>query len=206
MARTAKRSKKQAPEPKCLTITDMEQVRLLTDPLRLKLLEVFAQGAATTKQVAEKLGEKPTRLYHHVEALEKVGLIKLVRTRQNRGAVEKYYEAIAQRFIVEAGLFTGGKRDEAASDSVTMARSVINTTHRELMEALEHPERCSHAAPAILTRATIEASAEDVRKLHKQILDLMRDIQQLSRDKPESERKESYTLSLFFHPTANKES
>lgn len=31
-----------------------------------------AKPERTTKQVAERLGEKPTKLYHHVEALERV--------------------------------------------------------------------------------------------------------------------------------------
>lgn len=207
MAKSVKRSGETPPEPKSLTIRDMDQVRLLTDPLRFKLLEIFAKNATTTKQAAEQMGEKPTRLYHHVDALEKVGLIKLVKTRQNRGATEKYYRAIAERFIVEARLFAGGTGDGSGlSEGVAMAKSLVDTTYRELLEALEHPERCSEAAPSILTRVTIDATEDDIRRLHQQILDLLRDVQQISRTKPDAERREAYTLSLFFHPTAKKES
>ena len=48
---------------------ELEQVKVLADPLRVRILETMALEERTTKQVAEELGEKPTRLYPHVEAL-----------------------------------------------------------------------------------------------------------------------------------------
>ena len=49
--------------------------------------------------MADRLGEKPTKLYHHVDTLEAAGLIKLVKTKRKRGTVEKYFEAVAERFV-----------------------------------------------------------------------------------------------------------
>jgi len=69
--------------------TGLEQVRALSHPLRLRLLELFKLQPRTAKQAAEVLGEPPTRLYHHVAALERAGLIRLRETRQNRGTTEK---------------------------------------------------------------------------------------------------------------------
>ena len=59
---------------------------------------VTAEVAASAERVAEIIGEKPTKLYHHMDKLQKVGLIRLTHTRQNRGATEKYYETIARQF------------------------------------------------------------------------------------------------------------
>ncbi len=36
-------------------IKDLGQIRLLSDPLKLQLLQAFAEGAKTTKQVAAEL-------------------------------------------------------------------------------------------------------------------------------------------------------
>jgi DNA-binding transcriptional ArsR family regulator len=81
-------------------ISDLEQVKALAHPLRMRIIEALAASEPmTTKQVAESLGEKPTRLYHHVDLLEKTGLIRLTHTRQNRGTTEKYFEAIARRAV-----------------------------------------------------------------------------------------------------------
>src|SRR4051812_31234534 len=72
-------------------------LRALAHPLPLRLMELFAESPKTTKQVADLLGEPPTRLYHHVAALERAGLLVLKETRQNRGAVEKWYAGVAQQ-------------------------------------------------------------------------------------------------------------
>jgi DNA-binding transcriptional ArsR family regulator len=85
-------------------LADVRQVRAVADPLRLRILEAFRDKSMTTKQVATLLGEKPTRLYHHVELLERAGLIRLVKTRRNRGTVERYYRSVAVEFIVDRGL------------------------------------------------------------------------------------------------------
>src|SRR5205809_1154808 len=51
--------------------TALTQVRALAHPLRLRLIELFASGPLTAKQAAQKLGQPPTRLYHHVATLER---------------------------------------------------------------------------------------------------------------------------------------
>src|ERR1043165_2242008 len=76
------------------TVADL---RALAPPLRLRMMELFAESPKTTKQVAELLGQPPTRLYHHVAALERAGLLVLTETRQNRGTVEKWYAGVAQQ-------------------------------------------------------------------------------------------------------------
>ena len=51
-------------------ISDLDQVKALAHPLRMRIIETLAgPEPMTTKQVAEALGEKPTRLYHHVDML-----------------------------------------------------------------------------------------------------------------------------------------
>ena len=64
------------PQAGSLTLSDLDQVKVLADPLRIRILEEMCTAERTTKQVAQRLGEKPTKLYHHVEALERVGLIR----------------------------------------------------------------------------------------------------------------------------------
>jgi DNA-binding transcriptional ArsR family regulator len=113
------------------TIQTVEQVKALTDPLRKQILGAFCQGPMTTKQVAEQLGEKPTRLYYHVTILEQAGLIEIVETRQIRGTVEKTYRAVATKFRVDRDLFKVAPESETGSSGVLV---IINT----LEEALAH--------------------------------------------------------------------
>ena len=77
------------------SLENLNQIKALAHPLRQQILELMIEAPITTKQVADRLGEKPTKLYHHVDTLEVAGLIKLVKTRRKRGTIEKYYEAVA---------------------------------------------------------------------------------------------------------------
>src|SRR6185369_5982761 len=88
-----------------------QELRALAHPLRLRLLEEFAGSPRTTMQVAAAMGEPPTRLYHHVNALERAGILRLARTRQVRGTTEKYYEVAKKRFgAVEGSKITPGMK------------------------------------------------------------------------------------------------
>ena len=59
-------------------ISDLSDLKLLSDPLKLSLLQAFAEGPRTTRQVADDLGEKVTKLYRHVDALHEAGLLEVV--------------------------------------------------------------------------------------------------------------------------------
>src|ERR1043165_3084993 len=106
-------------------------LRALAHPLRLRMMELFAESPKTTKQVAELLGQPPTRLYHHVAALERAGLLVLEETRQNRGAVEKYYAGVAQRFGATQDKKSKSKTSQAARKA--LAATVLDQAKQELL-------------------------------------------------------------------------
>jgi DNA-binding transcriptional ArsR family regulator len=117
-----------------LTLSDLDQVKVLADPLRIRILEELCTVERTTKQVAQRLGEKPTKLYHHVEALERVGLIRLARTRQNRGTIEKYYLAVARQFRADSRIFSATDTGSPAQDDAmhSMISTVFDRTSEEM--------------------------------------------------------------------------
>ena len=113
-------------------IKELEQVRLLSDPLKLKLLQVFAESARTTKQAAEELGESVTKLYRHVDALLDAGLLVVVREQRKRGTVERTFRAVAQRFEADHALFRG----ETGDDGAEAAREMLRVTESEIVDVL----------------------------------------------------------------------
>jgi DNA-binding transcriptional ArsR family regulator len=118
-----------------LLLANLEQMKVLADPRRIRILELLGEER-TTKQVAEILGEPPTRLYHHVAALARVGLIRLARTRQSRGAQEKYYVAVAKAFSADPRLFTSRRGPQAAAVARSLATQVLDLTAEDLRALL----------------------------------------------------------------------
>ena len=133
-----------------------QELRALAHPLRLRLLEHFAQGPSTTMQVAARMGEPPTRLYHHVNALERAGLLKLRSTRPNRGTTEKYYVVTRTQMGVKdpAQLRGGGAR--LASGLVSQ---VFEQARQELHAAITEERGLPLAARMVLSVAPAKQAA-----------------------------------------------
>ncbi len=104
----------------------LDQAKLLTDPFKLKLMERFGGVPVTTKQVADRMGEKAPRLYRHVDALVDAGLLKLIEEKPKRGTVERYYQTIASRFEVDPELFATSA--ENLDEGVKIMRSLLRET------------------------------------------------------------------------------
>jgi DNA-binding transcriptional ArsR family regulator len=190
------KARKGPSQARSLTVSDLEQIRVLADPLRLRILEELCVAELTTKQVAQRLREKPTKLYHHVEALERVGLIRLARTRQNRGTIEKYYVAVARQF--NSRISTGSK---ANGDTLqTMISTVFDRTADELRSLIaQGAGRQGIEKQGVLSYLEIRTDARRGRQLQTRLLKLLKSLEDSpgARDKP-AER--SYRLTLAFYP------
>ncbi len=81
--------------------TSLQALKTISDPLRARLLAIFADAPSTVPQAAERLDLPVTRLYYHVHLLEKHGSIEVTDTRPAGGTVEKVYFVTARQFTVD---------------------------------------------------------------------------------------------------------
>lgn len=84
-------------------IDDPRYLKALAHPLRIRILAMLAERAASPVQLATKLDASLGTVAYHVRTLHGLGLVELVDTRQRRGATEHYYRAHAHpRFSDDA--------------------------------------------------------------------------------------------------------
>ena len=74
-------------------ITDPRWLRAVSHPIRIRLLAMLDEEAASPVILAAKLKQPLGTVAYHVRTLYDLGLLKLVSTRQRRGATEHYYRA-----------------------------------------------------------------------------------------------------------------
>ena len=86
-------------------IENLETLKVVADPLRLRILDAFGDKPHTVKQIAKVLEIPPNKLYYHVNMLEEHGLIRVVNTRLVSGIVEKTYRATAYLFVFSDEVF-----------------------------------------------------------------------------------------------------
>lgn len=97
-----------------MVIGDVEQLRAISDPLRVRMIEAMADlplRGWTAKELAEHLRTKQTKLYYHLNLLEEHGFIAVAETRMVSGILEKRYRLTAVSFRVERSLLAGGETD-----------------------------------------------------------------------------------------------
>src|SRR3954469_3811474 len=71
-------------------------VKALAHPMRVRILGALENRTARPSELAQELEVNLSLLSYHVRKLEALGLIKLVKEAQQRGAVEHFY-ALEQR-------------------------------------------------------------------------------------------------------------
>jgi DNA-binding transcriptional ArsR family regulator len=91
--------------PEIRIINDPDTLRLIADPLRLRLLELLRRQPRTVTELAALLELPRTNLYYHVRLLEQHGLVEVTETRLVSGIAEKHYRAAAFRLSVDKTLF-----------------------------------------------------------------------------------------------------
>ena len=177
-------------------INDLEHVRLLADPLKLQLLQAFADGASTTKAVASKLGESVTKLYRHVDALHEAGLLEVVSEQQKRGTIERTFRAIAARFEVDQSLFT----DDADGGAAAVAREVLRAGEQEIISALATGKATGDKPgdeDLILMRLRIRATPARMKKL-RGLLQEWIDVAEDSEDEDSDDAIDAGALIAFY--------
>lgn len=80
-----------------LYIEAPEQAVTLLHPLRMELLKRMDEPR-TCPELAAAFDSTPQKIYYHVKALEKAGLVEKINEKRVRGVVEGYYQAKARSY------------------------------------------------------------------------------------------------------------
>jgi DNA-binding transcriptional ArsR family regulator len=102
-----------------LYIEAVEQAMTLLHPLRIDLLKQMGE-TRTCPELAEMFDSTPQKIYYHVKALEKAGLVEKVEERRVRGAVEGYYRAKARSYWLAPHLVGQVGGEKAAQDQTSL--------------------------------------------------------------------------------------
>ncbi|MBC8504941.1 MAG: helix-turn-helix transcriptional regulator [Anaerolineales bacterium] len=187
------------------TIEDLETIKVIADPLRGQIVEMLVSEPNTINQIATKLGLAPSKLYYHVNLLEKVGLIKVVDTTQRGNIVEKHYWVTALDYRVDESLFNFSTPEGKQNISHLML-APLETTRQDLLRSLEartfnleHGAE-SHPRQVMITRELSHISDEKAEEFMKRFNALAKEFS--AADDPEIDADAPvYALTIAFYPT-----
>lgn len=204
----AKKKTKSASVDGQLVLDQLDQVKALTHPIRQRLFELLAKEPATSKQLAETLGYKPTRLYHHMATLEDAGLIKLVRTERVRGSTAKYYEAVADSLRIDPTLLgdsSSKAMDRAGLGVIDGLLSNLRRDVEQLFLSSTDEQKGQLAEEALFMQFEMLLDEKRIKHYRKRLDRFMEDLTnecEVNNKKPNTDK--SYRLFFGWYPSPKK--
>ena len=135
--------------PDRLDVTTPTQLRALSDRLRVTVVDMLLERAATVAELAAALGRPKSTVAHHVNVLLHAGLLRVVRTRRVRAIDERYYGRTARMFYIEVVRQPGDTATPVCINALSVAAAEAVPAHEadQLRTTLRHvripPERAA---------------------------------------------------------------
>ncbi len=117
-------------------IQDLDTLKVLTDPLRMQILELLNAEPQTVGQVAKKLGLAKSRLYYHFNLLEKHAFIQVVETHMVNNMLEKVYWVTAKDIDIDPELLNFASQ-EGQRNVFNVIGSALDATREDIMRSLQ---------------------------------------------------------------------
>lgn len=106
----------------------------LSDPARMKILELLSHKPMNADEIAKALGnagvkKATTTIRHHLDTLKEAGLIEAARMVEVRGAVTKYYSATLRVFDCQAPADLDSNASRLIDDTGGKLAKVLKSLH-----------------------------------------------------------------------------
>jgi len=124
----------QVPLSEQFTISDLDTLKIISDPLRIQILRTL-RNPRTVKEIADKLDIPATKLYYHVNQMEKHQLIRVAATNVVSGIIEKHYQVVARRYQVDQTLLSN-KETFTAEKLESLMMVILDDTKDELRKSI----------------------------------------------------------------------
>lgn len=160
--------------PEIYNLETVEQMRAIADELRMRIVEALSRQPMTVTQLGSLLEQPPAKVHYHVRELERVGLVKLVETREKGGILEKYYRSVAKSLNVPGTLLMMMPPDDRIAAANEFLQIVTQGFMRALAYALEKQVFEGEDAPALgIQGGQVWMTNSELKELSKGIRDLV---------------------------------
>ncbi|NUM43519.1 MAG: helix-turn-helix transcriptional regulator [Anaerolineales bacterium] len=192
------------------TITDLETLKVVSDPLRMQIIDRIGLAnqlgeLRTVKQLAEEVDTPASKLYYHINMLEKHGLITIADTQIVSGIIEKHYQVTAHSITIDRELFSAGtSTDERAEAIISLLDSTLDSTRADMVRLVKNimtddeTARKFKGVQGQITRENARISLLQAEEFNRRLLALMDEFHNMSA--PEGEESFIFGFTVVFHP------
>ncbi len=183
-------------------IKDLDTLKAITHPLRLQLMKTI-KTPKTVKEIGTRLKLPPTKLYYHINALEKHGIIRVVETNIVSGIIEKTYLITARNYRVDEHLLSN--EDVNEENLSELLDGVFSATRAELRSSfraglMEFQKTGNKPNKGGLTRTHLSLTEEEAIAFHKKLQVLIQEYSACSDAHEDEPETPDFGLTIAFYP------
>lgn len=184
-----------------MIIKEYSQLKALSDPFKSKLLIRLMETPQTGQQLSEIYKMPRAKVHYHLKELEKINLIKIVKTEEKNGIVQKFYQSVARGFFPDVNLLPY-RNEISLTNRQTVLSLLDRTMHRVLSapeESFEHIYNSSDPTQWNFQSSSweITATEEHYKWLLKKQYELFEEFRKLRKRDDENRNAKVYYISNF---------
>ena len=187
-------------------IKELDAAKAIADPLRLQILEVMLSAPLTVKEIADKLGLSPSKLYYHVNTMEKYDLIRVVDTTIHGNIIEKHYWVTAYDYRVDQELYNLNVQESEGKETIiSMALTTLDTAREDFIRSIEaRAFNLEHGAPpnprqVVNARAVSKIPDQKMEAFIERLKALIDEFEET--DDPGDTDAQGWALNVLLYPT-----
>lgn len=100
---------------KLLIITELDQLKSISDPFRLQLLSMMAEEPKTGQMLADELGLPRAKVHYHLNQLLAHNIITVAHTVEKNSIIQKFYRPAAEKILPSINIFNFRQPNDAES-------------------------------------------------------------------------------------------
>lgn len=188
-------------------VDDLDVLKAIAHNTRLDILQSL-KHPKTVKEIAQQLNIAATKLYYHVNLMEKHGLIQVVETNIVSGIIEKKYQVTARNYRLQDGLLTEGADHSEEIDMVLGA--IFNTTRTEIQRSIKAKQMgmTNEDKRGLLWHSGLQLTSAQFAGFYEQFEQLLKEIEAQSKQNKADDQTvgaNHYGITIAFYPNYRPE-
>lgn len=123
-----------------IVLRELEEIKAISHPYRVEIIEAFGQEPLSAKQLSEMLGEPHAKINYHIKILVSAGILDLVEERVKSGIIEKYYLPKAKMVVIDKSICNAPINDSLAKSINQASLSLFEKVSEDYYRAAETNE------------------------------------------------------------------
>lgn len=186
-----------------IVLRELDEIKAISHPYRVEILESFGQDPLSAKQLSELLGEPHAKINYHIKILLAAGILELVEERVKSGIIEKYYLPKAKMVVIDKSIWNSPMSDSLAKSINQASLSLFERISEDYYRAAENNEISSKHIKHYSEYYLTEEQAKEVMDYIEEKVDEY--LKQVDVDDKEREGARPYNLTFMAVPNVKKE-